>query len=215
MTSKVYTQKSDENKEMPFFLAPVSMYYPNSFTSYLYGRTHLREDSVLTFSFIPATVPTKPEEYKNAVTRYWSICIGSASDTRSYMSIYDAKARYADGKKATFVVCLKKNPKLSAIQSKVNEMNANGEYVNLFIWDSEKKNIDGNPIGEIVAIMYRNILPDKEWEHSIATMIPTAYKDEDGEPIDHVTNPDKQLAHKALGDYGPLGVKVSNNDFLQ
>lgn len=80
---------------------------------------------------------------------------------------------------------------------------------------SEKKNIDGNPIGEIVAIMYRNILPDKEWEHSIATMIPTAYKDEDGEPIDHVTNPDKQLAHKALGDYGPLGVKVSNDDFLQ
>lgn len=215
VTSKVYTQKSDENKEMPFFLAPVSMYYPNSFTSYLYGRTHLREDSVLTFSFIPATVPTKPEEYKNAVTRYWSICIGSASDTRSYMSIYDAKARYADSKKATFVVCLKKNPKLSAIQSKVNEMNANGEYVNLFIWDSEKKNIDGNPIGEIVAIMYRNILPDKEWEHSIATMIPTAYKDEDGEPIDHVTNPDKQLAHKALGDYGPLGVKVSNDDFLQ
>ena len=47
------------------------------------------------------------------------------------MSVYDAKARYADGKKATFVVCLKKNPKLSAIQSKVNEMNANGEYVNL------------------------------------------------------------------------------------
>ena len=110
---------------------------------------------------------------------------------------------------------MKKNPKLSAIQSKVNEMNANGEYVNLFIWDSEKKNIDGNPIGEIVAVMYRNILPDKKWEHSIANMIPTAYKDEDGEPIDHVTNPDKQLAHKALGDYGPLGVKVSNDDFLQ
>lgn len=215
VTSKVFTQKSDENKEMPFFLAPVGMYYPNNSTSYLYGRTHLREDSVLTFSFIPATVPTKPEEYKNAVTRYWSICLGSASDTRSYMSVYDTKARYADGKKATFVVCLKKNPKLSAIQSKVNEMNANGEYVNLFIWDSEKKNIDGNPIGEFVAVMYRNILPDKNWEHSIANMIPTAYKDKNGDPIDHVTNPDKQLAHKALGDYGPLGVKVSNDEFLQ
>ena len=215
VTSKVFSQKSDENKEMPFFLAPVGRYYPNNSTSYLYGRTHLREDSVLTFSFIPATVPTKPEEYRKAVTRYWSICIGSASDTRSYMSVYDAKARYADGKKATFVVCLKKNPKLSAIQSKVNEMNANGEYVNLFIWDSEKKNIDGNPIGEIVAVMYRNILPDRKWIHSIATMTPTAYKDKTGEPIDHVTDPDKQLAHKALGDYGPLGVKVSNNDFLQ
>lgn len=215
VTSKVFTQKSDENKEMPFFLAPVSRYYPNSSTAYLYGRTHLREDSVLTFSFIPAPVPTKPEEYKNAVTRYWSICIGSASDTRSYMSVYDAKARYADGKKATFVVCLKKNPRLSAIQSKVDEMNANGEYVNLFIWDSEKINIDGKPIGEIVAIMYRNILPDKEWKHSIATMTPTDYKNEDGEPIDHVKNPETQLAHKALGDYGPLGVKVSNDEFLQ
>ena len=215
VTSKVFTQKSDENKEMPFFLAPVGRYYPNNSTSYLYGRTHLRVDSVLTFSFIPATVPTKPEEYRNAVTRYWSICLGSASDTRSYMSVCDTKARYADGKKATFVVCLKKNPKLSAIQSKVNEMNANGGYVNLFIWDSEKKNIDGNPIGEIVAVMYRNILPYKKWEHSIANMIPTAYKDKDGEPIDHVTDPDKQLAHKALGDYGPLGVKVSNDNFLQ
>lgn len=215
ITSKVYTQKSDENKEMPFFLAPISRYYPNSFTAYLYGRTHVREDSVLTFSFIPAPVPTKPEEYRNAVTRYWSICIGSASDTRSYMSINDTKARYADGKKATFVVCLKKNPKLSAIQSKVNEMNANGEYVNLFIWDSEKINVDGKPIGEVVAIMYRNILPDKKWEHSIATMIPTDYKDDKGEPIDHVDNPEKQLAHKALGDYGPLGVKVSNDDFLR
>ena len=215
VTSKVFAQKSDENKEMPFFLAPVGRYYPNNSTAYLYGRTHLRVDSVLTFSFIPATVPTKPEEYRNAVTRYWSICLGSASDTRSYMSVCDTKARYADGKKATFVVCLKKNPKLSAIQSKVNEMNANGGYVNLFIWDSEKKNIDGNPIGEIVAVMYRNILPDKKWEHSIANMIPTAYKDDKGEPIDHVTDPDKQLAHKALGDYGPLGIKVSNDDFLQ
>ena len=214
VTSKVYTQKSDENREMPFFLAPVSMYYPNRFTAYLYGRTHLRADSVLTFSFIPAPVPTKPEEYKNAVTRYWSICMGSASDTRSYVSINDEKARYADGKKATFVVCLKNNPKLSAIQSKVDEMNANGEYVNLLIWDSEKINVDGNPIGEVVAVMYRNILPDTKWEHSISTMIPTAYKDDEGEPIDHVTNPEKQLAHKALGDYGPLGVKVSNDDFL-
>ena len=66
-----------------------------------------------------------------------------------------------------------------------------------------------------MAVMYRNILPDREWKHSIATMTPTAYKDDTGEPIDHVTDPDKQLAHKALGDYGPLGVKVSNDDFLQ
>lgn len=216
ITSKVYTQKSDENKEMPFFLAPVSRYYPNSYTAYLYARTHLREDSVLTFSFIPAPVPTKPEEYRDAVTRYWSICIGAASDTRSYMSINDTEARWANDKKATFVVCLKKNPKLAEIKKKVDEMNANGEYVNLFVWDSERKNIDGNPIGEVVAIMYRNILPKSEWEHSIAKMTPTNYQNEEGEdPIEQVTDPSNQLAHLALGDYGPLGVKVSNDEFLQ
>lgn len=213
-TGNVYSQKSDEDKEMPFFLAPVSMYYPNNSTSYLYGRTHLRADSVLTFSFIPAPFPSKPEEYGNAVTRYWSICLGSGSDTRSYMSIYDNKARFATDKKATFVVCLKKNPNLTAIQEKVDQMNSKGAYVNLFVWDSEKKNIDGNPLGEIVVVMYRNILPDKEWKYSIANMVPTAYKTGDKDPIDLVTNPDKQLAHKALGDYGPLGIKVSTADFL-
>lgn len=213
-TSKVYSQRSDEYKEVPFFLAPVSMYYPNNSTSYLYGRTHLRADSLLTFSFIPAPVPSKPEEYGNAVTRYWSICLGSGSDTRSYMSVYDKKARCATDKKATFVVCLKKNPNLSAIQEKVKQMNANGAYVNLFVWDSEKKNIDGKPLGEIVVVMYRNILPDKKWEYSIANMEPTPYKNGDKDPIDQVTNPVKQLAHKALGDYGPLGIKVSTADFL-
>ena len=50
---------------------------------------------------------------------------------------------------------------------------------------------------------------------SFGTVRKRTYKDKTGEPIDHVTDPDKQLAHKALGDYGPLGVKVSNDDFLQ
>lgn len=56
-TSNVYVLKSDENDEMPFFLAPVSKYYPNNSTAYLYARTRLRGDSVLTFSFIPAPIP--------------------------------------------------------------------------------------------------------------------------------------------------------------
>ena len=35
-----------------------------------------------------------------------------------------------------------------------------------------------------------------------------------GEPIDHVTNPEKQLAHKALKEYGPFGEKISTGEFL-
>lgn len=53
----------------------------------------------------------------------------------------------------------------------------NGELVNLFVWDSEKMNIDR-------------------------------------EPIDHVTNPEKQLAHKALKEYGPFGEKISTEQLL-
>ena len=94
-------------------------------------------------------------------------------------------------------------------------MNNQGERMNLFVWDSEKLNVDGKPIGEVIAVMYRNILPDATWEYSIANMLPTAYKDETGEPIDHVTHPERQLAHLALGDYGPLGVKYATNEFLK
>ena len=215
ITSKVFTQRSDENRTMPFFLAPVSRYYPNNSTAYLYARTHLRSDSVLVFSFVPAPYPTKPEEYQSAVTRYWSICLGSCSDTRSYYSVCDKEARFVAGKKSTFIVCLKNNPRLADIRAKVEQMNNQGERMNLFVWDSEKLNVDGKPIGEVIAVMYRNILPDATWEYSIANMLPTAYKDETGEPIDHVTHPERQLAHLALGDYGPLGVKYATDEFLK
>ena len=78
-------------------------------------------------------------------------------------------------------------------------MKRDGEKANLFIWDSEKQNIDGKPLGEYIAIMYRNILPNDSWEHSIATMLPTEYFDGKLEPIDHVTNPDRQLATSLSG----------------
>ena len=45
-------------------------------------------------------------------------------------------------------------------------------------------------------------------------MTPTNYADEEGEPLEKVTDPDKQLAHQALGDYGPHGFKYAANDFL-
>lgn len=214
-SSNVYDQKSDENKEVPFFLAPVSRYYPNNSTSYLYARTHLKADEVLVFSFIPAPVPEKVEDYATAVTRYWSICLGSAKDTRSYQSLCDNNAYWERGKKATFVICLKNNTDRLKVEEKVASEREQGEFVNLIIWDSEKVNIEGNPIGEYIALMYRNILPDLSWQYSISTMLPTAYKDETGEPIDHVTNPERQLAHKALGDYGPLGIKILTSEYLK
>ncbi len=214
-TGQVYTQRSDDNRQVPFFLAPKGRYYPNNSTSYLYARTRLQSDSVLIFSFIPVPIPQRVEDYAAAKARYWSICLGAASNTRSYYSIYDKEANAADGVKSSFIVCLKQNPKLEEVQAKVKSMNEKGGHWNLFVWDSEKKDVEGNPLGNVIAIMYRNILPDENWEYSIARMTPTNYKDDAGEPIDKVTDPDKQLAHKALGDYGPYGLKYVTDDFLR
>ena len=214
VTGKVFTQVSDYKQDVPFFLAPSSRYYPNNSTSYLYARTHLTEDSVLTFSFIPVPIPQRPEDYPTAAARYWSICLGSASNTRSYYSIFDKAANTAENEKTSFAVCLKQNPKLNDIQTKIEKLNKAGKHWNLFVWDKDKLDVDGKPIGSVIVIMYRNILANKNWPHSIANMLPTDYKNETGEPIDHVTDPSKQIAHKALGDYGPHGMKHAVSDFL-
>lgn len=212
---QVYSLKSDQTRDMPFFLAPRGQYYPNNSTSYLYARTQLSTDSILIFSFIPTPVPQRIEEYQGAKARYWSICLGAASNTRSYYSIYDKEANTGEGEKSTFIICLKQNPKLEDIEAKVEMLNREGGHWNLFVWDSEKMDVDGKPIGNVIATMYRNILPDKEWEYSIAGMTPTDYYDAAGEPIEKVTDPDKQLAHLALGDYGPYGYKYNTDDFLE
>ena len=214
VTGKTFTQKSDDNRDVPFFLAPRSEYYPNNSTSYLYGRTRLKTDSVLIFSFIPVPIPQKVEEYENAKARYWSICLGSASNTRSYYSVYDKEANVEEGEKTTFIICRRQNPRLEEIKVKIEALNKLGGHWNLFVWDSEKIDIDGKPLGDVFTIMYRNILPDKDWEHSIARMTPTNYADAEGEPVDKVTEPEKQLAHKMLKDYGPYGFKYATNDFL-
>lgn len=214
ITGTGMTLKSDESRDMPFFLAPVSAYYPNNSTDYLYARTHLQKDSVLTFSFIPATHPRRPEEYKDADTRFWSICLGAASNTRSYYSVLDAEANYTINEKASFIITLKSNPKLADVQAKVKALNDAGKHCNLMVWDSEKLDLNNAPIGEYIVVMYRNILPNKNWEHSISHMVATDYKDDNGEPIDKVTDPSKQIAHIALGDYGPYGMKYSADEFI-
>ncbi len=215
VTGQVFSLKSDETRDVPFFLAPKGRFYPNNSTSYLYSRTHLQKDSVLIFSFIPVPVPERVEDYAGAKARYWSLCLGSASNTRSYYSIHDKIADAVDGEKTSFLVALKQNSRLAEVEAKVESLKQAGEHWNLFVWDSEKVDVDGKPLGDVIAFMYRNILADETWEHSIAGMVPTNYYDAEGEPIDKVRDPERQLAHLALGDYGPYGMKYSTDDFLQ
>ncbi len=214
VTGQVFSLKSDETRDVPFFLAPKGRYYPNNSTSYLYARTHLQKDSVLVFSFIPVPIPERVEDYDGAKARYWSFCLGAASNTRSYYSIHDRIADAENGEKANFIIALEQNSRLPEIKARVESLKLVGEHWNIFVWDSEKIDVDGKPLGDVIALMYRNILADDSWEYSIAGMVPTNYYDAEGEPIDKVTNPNKQLAHLALGDYGPYGMKYSTEEFL-
>ena len=198
--------ESDEEMTVPFLLAPRGEYFPNNSTDYLYCRTRLDTNQVLTFSFIPVPIPNSVEEYMDAKARYWSICIGSVLNTRSYCSFYDRMLNAPEGEKITVVVASANNSKLAQIKAVAKRI----PYSYVLEWDETKQDNHGRAIGNIITIMYRNILPNKSWEYSIKNMTPTAY----GNPYSNVTDPSTQVANKALGDYGPLGKKYSTDDFL-
>ncbi len=203
----------DNEDDVPFMLAPRGSFYPNNDTDYLYCRTAIKDDQVLTYSFIPAPYPKTVEAYKDAPCRYWSMCLGTQYDTRSYYSIYDKQANVPDGEKATFVICTKQNSQLAEIEKAVNDAKANGKYIFLFVWDRERPSYFGEdkPIGNTITVMYRNILPNKSWEHSMAHMKVTPY----GDPVtSSKADPEHMQADLALGEYGPRGKKMPTADFL-
>jgi len=205
---------SDALTDVPFMLSPRGTFYPNNATNYLYCRTAIEDDQVMTWSFIPAPYPKRVEDYAGAPCRYWSMCFGTQLDTRSYYSVYDEQANVPDGEKVTFVLCLKQNPRLTEIEQRVAEAKAAGEYINLVVWDRERPSYFGHdvPIGNCITVMYRNILPNEEWEHSMSQMTPTPF----GDPVtSSLKDPANMQADLALGEYGPRGTKVGTEEFLK
>jgi len=212
----------DERTEIPFLLIPHGSFYPNNATDYLYARTKVSDDQVLTLSFIPTPMPASVEEYLNAKARYWSICLGSAMDTRSYYSINYDQANAKEGEKVTFVICTKQNAKLSEIEARVEAEKAKGNNWQIMVWDSSKlsyfarkdgrKDANGNleTIGHTMILMYRNILPDKTWEYCMSQMTPIASYN----LLTAVEDPQHCIAKYALGEYGPHGLKYSTDEFL-
>ncbi len=212
----------DDRTDVPFLLYPSTGFYPNSATNYLYARTKVADDQVLTLTFIPTPTPSKVEDYASAKARYWSICLGSCMDTRSYNSINHKDAKVKEGEKATFVICTKQNAKLAEIQAHVKAQNAKGINTQLLVWDCSKlsyfarteqrKDANGNleTIGNTMIIMYRNILPDKTWEHSMAKMKSIKLYN----LLEAKDDPQNCIAKYALGEYGPHGIKVSTDEYL-
>lgn len=208
-------QKADFLPDVPFFLAVKGAYYPNMSTDYLFSRTVLADDSLYTFDFIPVPMPKTVEEYKDAKARYWSMCFGSALDTHSYYSINYEQANVPEGEKCYFVVAMQQNSQLEAVKQKVSAQNAQGKNTQLIVWDRTRKSVEGKEIGNCIVTMYRNILANGNWEYSIANsnkIIPTPY----GNPVERAkADPDHMIARRALGEYGPQGIKVSTADYLR
>lgn len=205
---------SDSITDVPFMRATKGSFYPNNATDYLYCRTAIEDDQVLTYSFIPSPHPKRVEDNVGAPCRYWSMCFGTQLDTRSYYSVYDEQAGVPDGEKVTFVVCMKQNPRLADIEAAVRTAKANGQYIELIAWDRERPSYFGPtiPIGNTITVMYRNILPNEKWQYSMAKMTPTPY----GDPVTtSQKNPKTMQADLALGEYGPRGKKVTTQEFLE
>ena len=203
--------------DVPFMLAPHGSYYPNNATDYLYARTAIEDNQVLTFSFIPVPMPQSVEDYSTEHARYWSICLGSCMDTRSYYSINFDQAKVPESNKVTFVIVTKQNPAISEIEKRVKEKNEEGDNWQIIEWDRTILSFNGRTkkndetIGNVITIMYRNILPDKKWEYSISQMEPTPYGDSYKIAYE---DPNHKIASVVLGDYGPHGTKYKNEEFL-
>ncbi len=217
-------RKSDALDDVPFMLAPHGSFYPNNATDYLYARTALEDDQVLYFSFLPVPMPQKVEDYQSAHARYWSICVGSCMDTRSYYSINYEQAQVPDGEKVAFVICTKQNPRLAEIEQRVKDQNAKGINTQIIVYDREqlsyngKTQNNGETVGNVLNVLYRNILPDASWENSISKIVPTAYLDPETKKTFYeiaYDDPEHKIASRVVGEYGPHGKKVSNAEFLK
>ena len=103
---------------------------------------------------------------------------------------------------------------MAEIEQTVAKAKAAGQYIHLIVWDRERPSYFGpeTPIGNCITVMYRNILPNNKWEHSISNMKFTPY----GDPVTSSRqDPENMQADLALGEYGPRGTKVFTDEFLQ
>lgn len=188
---------SDDSKPLRFMLAPLTLLYPNRPAQYLFTRIKLNEGEVATFRFIPPTAPRKVSDYPTADVRYWSVCLGNSKGL-SYQSIYDTEMPDRDKEGfVTFIIADKNSPNLEALQAKAKANK--GTY--LLTWDRKDW-------GDGILALYRNMVINKNYEHSMSKMEPAPL----GNPAGF--NPMTMIAMLALKDWGPQGYKFAETEFL-
>ncbi|MBR4069820.1 MAG: hypothetical protein IKK16_01295 [Bacteroidaceae bacterium] len=179
-----------------FFRAPFSYAYPNGPSEYCYSRNVLETDEVIVFNFKAPSYPSRVSEFETADMRYWSVCVGN-EETYTPLAISDYQTKIDANGFANYILA----DKNSADYAEVKRIAEEKGY-NILEWDGEAWR-------KGVMILYRNMVFDEDYAHSMRLLDPVG-----GPDVDVMSNPAKYIAVLGLGEWGATGAKVSTTQFI-
>ncbi|MBE6313795.1 MAG: hypothetical protein E7079_02425 [Bacteroidales bacterium] len=178
-----------------FFRAPFSYAYPNGPSEYCYSRNILEENKVIVFNFKAPTYPKTVSEFATADMRYWSVCVGNA-ETYTPLAISDYQTKIDVNGFANYILADKNAENYAEVKKIANE-----KGYNILEWD-------GKAWGEGVMILYRNMLFDENYPHSMRLLDPV------GPNVNVMEDPAKYIAVMKLGPWGATGRKITTDEFI-
>lgn len=179
-----------------FFRAPFSYAYPNGPSEYCYSRNVLETDEVIVFNFKAPSYPSRVSEFETADMRYWSVCVGN-EETYTPLAISDYQTKIDANGFANYILA----DKNSADYAEVKRIAEEKGY-NILEWDGEAWR-------KGVMILYRNMVFDEDYAHSMRLLDPVG-----GPDVDVMSNPAKYIAVLGLGEWGATGAKISTTQFI-
>ena len=179
-----------------FFRAPFSYAYPNGPSEYCYSRNVLETDEVIVFNFKAPSYPSSVSEFETADMRYWSVCVGN-EETYTPLAISDYQTKIDANGFANYILADKNSADYAEVKRVAEE-----KGYNILEWDGEAWR-------KGVMILYRNMVFDEDYAHSMRLLDPVG-----GPEVDVMSNPAKYIAVLGLGEWGATGAKVSTTQFI-
>lgn len=180
---------------MLFFRAPFSYAYPNGPAEYCYSRNLLEKNEVMMFNFKAPSYPKSVAEYGKTDMRYWSVCVGN-DQTYTPLAISDYQTKIDANGFANYILVDKGSDKYAQIK---NIAETNG--YNILEWDGDNWN-------KGIMILYRNMVFDENYAHSLRKLDPV------GPGVNVMEAPQKYICVLALGQWGATGRKFSADAFI-
>lgn len=166
--------------------------YPNKDNNYVFAPVTLTKDQVVVLRFKPPHFPNSKSEYSSADVRYYSISLSNSS-TYNFNTIADYKFLKASTDGYINVV----------ISTKDDEIQKKATGLNFMEWRPE--------MGNRGFIIYRNLATHSDYEYSMEK-IPDFLS---SLSLGTILNPESMYAHNHIGEYAPIGKKMSKNSFLE